>query len=212
MIKVTIKETIGGNVKAIVFDFGGVLVDWNPRHLYRKIFASAEEMEWFLANVCTTAWNARQDAGRPFAEAVALLQEQFPKYHAEIAAYFDRWGEMLSGEISGMRELVAALKAKGSKLYGLTNWSAETFPQARAQFDIFQSIENILVSGEEKMIKPDPKIYERFLEKFSLRAEKCIFIDDNPANVAAAQMVGMDAILFQNAEQLKEELQKREIL
>lgn len=199
-------------MKVIVFDFGGVLLDWNPRHLYRKIFSSNEEMEWFLANVCTTPWNARQDAGRPFAEAVSALQEQFPPYKEQIAAYSARWDEMLSGEITGMRQLLGELKEKGRKIYGLTNWSAETFPLAKERFNILAEIENVLVSGQEKMIKPDPKIYERFLEKFSLRAEKCIFIDDNPANVAAAQMVGMDAILFKDAGKLREELEKREIL
>ncbi|MBQ7908329.1 MAG: HAD family phosphatase [Elusimicrobiaceae bacterium] len=199
-------------MKTIVFDFGGVLVDWNPRHLYRKIFASHEEMEWFLANVCTNAWNARQDAGRSFAEGIALLKEQYPAYSQQIEAYFSRWEEMLGLEIEGSRQIIQELKSKGYKLYGLSNWSAETFPKAEARFDILAQMHGRVVSGEEKLIKPDPRIYERFLERFSLRAEKCVFIDDNAANVAAAHTVGMDGIVFKNAEQLREELQKRDIL
>lgn len=199
-------------MKTIVFDLGGVFVDWNPRYLYRKIFSSAEEMEWFLANVCNNAWNARQDAGRSFAEGAEILKKEYSAYAAQIDAYFPRWHEMFGPDIEGTKEIFWALKAKGYKVYGLTNWSAETFPKAKEMFEVFRQLDGILVSGEEKLIKPDPRIYERFLEKFDLRADKCVFIDDNITNVGAAQNVGMDAIHFQSAAQLEEELKKREIL
>ncbi len=199
-------------MKDIVFDFGGVLVDWNPRYLYRKIFSTDEEMEWFLAHVCTGAWNARQDAGRPFAQAVAELQEKYPDYAAQIADYYARWDEMLGGEIKGTHALVDELKAKGYKLYGLTNWSAESFPLAWQRYPVLQQMDGIVVSGEEKLIKPDPEIYKRLLERFALRAENCIFTDDNAANCAAAQALGFDAIVFENAEQLRAQLQQRGVL
>ena len=199
-------------MKTIVFDFGGVLVDWNPRHLYRKIFSSEEEMEGFLAQVCNGEWNAKQDAGRPFAQAVAELQKQYPQYTEQIAAYFDRWGEMLGGEIPGMADLVRMLKRKGYKLYGLTNWSAETFPLARAKYSVFDMLDGMVVSGEEHIIKPDPEIYKRLLTRFQLRAPDCLFIDDSPANVAAARKLGFDAVRFENAAALERELKRRNML
>lgn len=199
-------------MKDIIFDFGGVLVDWNPRHLYRKIFASQEEMEWFLANVCTNQWNSLQDAGRPFAQAVAELKEKYPKYASQIEDYYKRWDEMLGGEIKGTHDIVRALKAKGYKIYGLTNWSAETFPLARERFDVLREPDGIVVSGEEKLIKPDPAIYGRLLERFGLSASNTVFIDDSEANCAAARNLGMDAVHFESAPQLLRELQKREML
>lgn len=199
-------------MKTIVFDFGGVLVDWNPRHLYRKIFSSEEEMEGFLAQVCNGEWNAKQDAGRPFAQAVAELQKQYPQYTEQIAAYFDRWGEMLGGEIPGMADLVRMLKRKGYKLYGLTNWSVETFPLARAKYSVFDMLDGMVVSGEEHIIKPDPEIYKRLLTRFQLRAPDCLFIDDSPANVAAARQLGFDAVRFESAAALERELKRRNML
>ncbi|MBQ8843767.1 MAG: HAD-IA family hydrolase [Elusimicrobiaceae bacterium] len=199
-------------MKTIVFDLGGVFVDWNPRYLYRKIFSSSEEMEWFLSNVCTSVWNARQDAGRTFAEGAELLKKDYPGYAVQIDAYFARWEEMFGPDIAGTKEIFWELKAKGFKVYALTNWSKETFPKAKEMFEVFTQFDGVLVSGEEGLNKPDPRIYQRFLDKFSLRAEKCVFIDDNAANVAAAHTVGMDGIRFENAELLREELQKRGIL
>lgn len=199
-------------MKDIVFDFGGVLVDWNPRYLYRKIFASEEEMEWFLSNVCNNAWNALQDAGRPFAKGIALLKEKYPKYASQIEDYHKRWDEMLGGEIKGSHDVVRALKAKGYKIYGLTNWSAETFPIAHARYEILREPDGILVSGEEGLIKPDPQIYKRLMERFVLQAENTVFIDDSAVNCAAARELGMDAVRFENAPQLLKELKKRDIL
>lgn len=199
-------------MKDIVFDFGGVLVDWNPRYLYRKIFASEEEMEWFLSNVCTGQWNTLHDAGRPFAEGIAQLQEKYPKYASQISDYYRRWDEMLGGEIKGTHDIVRALKAKGYKLYGLTNWSAETFPIARERFEVLREMDGTVVSGEERLVKPDPKIYERLMERFGLHASNTVFIDDSAANVSAAKELGMDAVRFENAPLLVQELKARELL
>ena len=199
-------------MKNIIFDFGGVLVDWNPRHLYRKIFASAEEMEWFLTQVCNGEWNACQDAGRPFEEGIALLKAKYPKYASQIEAYYTRWPEMLGREIKGMPALLKELKDKGYKLYGLTNWSAQTFPLARARYAVFNLLDGMVVSGTEKVIKPQKEIYEILLKRFALQAPECLFIDDSPANVAAAQSLGFEAIRFESAAQLRKQLQEKNLL
>lgn len=199
-------------MKKIVFDLGGVLIDWNPRYLYKKIFASEEEMEWFLSNVCTPAWNARQDAGRPFAEGIMEAKARYPKYGPQIEAYFLRWDEMLGGPVKGTLEVLREVKARGYAAYALTNWSAETFPLARAKFSFLNEFDGIVVSGEEKLAKPDPAIYNRLLAKFGLRAPDCIFIDDNSENVATALQLGFDPILFADAPSLRRELAERIVL
>lgn len=199
-------------MKDIVFDFGGVLVDWNPRHLYKKVFASAEEMEWFLGNVCTPAWNAQQDGGRSFAQAVSELKVEYPKYAAQIEDFYNRWDETLAGPIKGAVEILRELKSKGLRIYGLTNWSAETFPIAFERFDFFKLLDGIVVSGEEGLIKPDPEIYKRLLQRFDLQAPNCIFIDDNAGNIAAAKALGFEGIVFTTALELRQELTRRGIL
>ena len=199
-------------MRTLVFDFGGVLVDWNPRYLYRKIFASSEEMEWFLAHVCTPTWNAAQDAGRPFAEGTALLTAQYPQYKAQIEAYFSRWGEMLGGEIPGMLDLIRELKAKKYPLYGLTNWSVETLPLAWEQYESMRLLDGVVVSGEEKTIKPNPELFNRLLSRFGLQAPDCIFIDDNADNITAAQKLGFQTHHFQNQTALRAFLQQESIL
>lgn len=199
-------------MKDIIFDLGGVLIDWNPRYLYKKIFASAEEMEWFLTSVCSPVWNAKQDAGRPFAEGIAQAKAQYPKYAPQIDAYFLRWEEMLGGPIKGTVQLLRELKYKKYRLFALSNWSAETFPIAQKKFDFLGLFDGIVLSGEEKMNKPEPEIYKRLLFRYQLQADNCIFTDDNQDNVSAAQALGIDAILFTNPEQLHIELIKRGIL
>ena len=199
-------------MKNIVFDFGGVLVDWNPRYVYRHIFDLPEETEWFLTNVCNGEWNAKQDAGRPFEEGIALLKKQYPAYAGQIEAYYARWEDMLGGEIKDMPVLVQELKDKGYKLYGLTNWSAQTFPRARARYRVFDLLDGIVVSGEEKVIKPQPEIFHILLNRFHLQAPECLFIDDSPANVAAARRLGFDALQFENASALRRRLQEKNIL
>lgn len=190
-------------MKDIVFDLGGVLIDWNPRHLYKKIFASEEEMEWFLANVCTPQWNTQQDAGRPFAEGTGLLKEKYPKYAAQIEDYYVRWEEMLGGPIKGTVAVLKELKERGYRVYALTNWSAETLPLAKTKYDFFPLFNGITVSGEEKLVKPDPKIYARLLKTFGLHAGNCVFIDDNAANTAEAEHLGFETILFTSPEELR---------
>ena len=199
-------------MKDIVFDLGGVLIDWNPRYLYKKIFASTEEMEWFLSNVCTPEWNARQDAGRPFAEALALVTEKYPKYAAQINDYYARWEETLGGPIKGTVALWQELKNKGCHIYALTNWSAETFPIAKQKYDFLQKMDGIVVSGEEKMNKPNPEIYKRLLARYGLQANNCVYIDDSLPNVEAAAQLGFDVVHFVSPEVLRLELLKRGLL
>ncbi len=189
-------RSIPQGIKNVVFDFGGVLIDWNPRYLYRKVFASEEEMEWFLANVCTSEWNARQDAGRPFAEGIAEAKVQYPQYSAQIEMFWSRWMEMVGGEIKENTDWLRRLKAEGYGIYGLTNWSAETLPQAMERYNFFQLFDGIVVSGEEHLIKPDPSIYRVLLDRYSLNSAECLFIDDNPQNVEAAKRIGMKGLIF----------------
>ena len=199
--------TIAGKRDVVIFDFGGVLVDWNPRYLYRKLFGDDEAgMERFLAEICTTEWNARQDAGRPWAEAVAELAAQHPAHAALIYAYHERWEEMLNGPIDGSVTILGELKQAGRPLYGLTNWSHETFPVARMRYPFFDRLDGIVVSGAEGMIKPDPRLYARLLERYRIEPARAVFIDDNQHNVAAAVALGLGGIHFRSPAQLRVEL------
>lgn len=193
-------------MKDIVFDLGGVLIDWNPRYLYKKIFASEEEMEWFLTNVCTPQWNERQDAGRPFLQGLAEAKAKYPKYSTQIDDYFLRWEEMLGGSFKGTVAIQQELKQKGYRLFALSNWSAETFPIAFEKYNFLKDFNGIVVSGEEGLAKPDPAIYNRLLTRFSLQADNCIFIDDNEANITQAAELGFGTIRFTGPEALRQEL------
>jgi 2-haloacid dehalogenase len=190
-----------------VFDLGGVLIDWDPRHLYRKLFGGDEAaMEQFLATVCTQAWNERQDAGRPFAEAAALLRAAHPGQATLIDAYGARFDEMMAGPIDGTVEILAALRRRGTALYGLTNFSAETYPLALRRFEFLGWFRGVLVSGEVGLIKPDPRIFRLLLERFAIQAAAAVFIDDRPRNVAAAEALGMRALLFTDPATLQRDL------
>lgn len=194
-------------IDTVIFDLGGVLIDWEPRRLFRKIFSDEAEMEKFLSEICTPDWNEQQDAGRPIAEATQLLVDRHPEYKAQIEAFYGRWPEMLGGAIEGTVEILKELKAAQThRLYALTNWSAETWPVAWAQFDFLKLFEGILVSGEEKLKKPDPKIYHMILERYNIVAERSVFIDDSARNIKGAQDCGIHAIHFKNPEQLNGEL------
>lgn len=193
-------------MKNIVFDFGGVLVDWNPHHLYDKYFGSREKAEWFLNNICLYSWNLQMDGGKPFAEGVAELQAEHPEWSEAIAIYHTRWIEMMNGEIEGMASVIRRLKMAGYGVYGLTNWSAETFPMIRDTYPVFQEFDGIVVSGEEHLLKPDAAIYKCLLERYALQAEESLFVDDNADNVAGARNVGMKAIQFTSAVELEREL------
>jgi len=190
-----------------VFDLGGVLIDWDPRYLYRKLFAGDDEaMEDFLSTVCTQAWNERQDAGRSFADATALLRAAHPDRAALIDAYFARFDEMMAGAIAGTVEILDGLRRRSVALYGLTNFSAETYPLALRRFDFLHWFRGVLVSGEVGLIKPDPRIFRLLLERFTIAAADAVFIDDRPRNVAAAAALGMRAIRFTDPPALRRDL------
>jgi 2-haloacid dehalogenase len=191
----------------VVFDLGGVLLDWNPRHLYRKLFAGDEAaMEHFLATVCTHEWNRCQDAGRSFAEGARLLKAEHPDKADLIDAYGGRFDEMIAGPIAGSVEILAELRDRGILLYGLTNWSAETYPPARERYAFLSWFRGILVSGEVGVIKPDPRIFELLIERFGIASESAVYIDDVAANVDAARSFGIHAIQFTTPAALRQEL------
>ena len=194
-------------INNIIFDFGGVLLDWNPRYLYKSYFNNDEEMEHFLADICNGEWNIRQDAGRPFAEAVKELQAKFPEYAEAIQMYDDDWEKMLKCELPESIDLLKELKFMGYGIYGLTNWSAEKIGYAFANYSFFSLFDGIVVSGVEKVVKPDRKIYEILLERYSLKPGECVFIDDNQDNVDMAKVLGINAIRFDNIGNVKEHLE-----
>ncbi|MEO5821611.1 MAG: HAD family phosphatase [Vicinamibacteraceae bacterium] len=191
----------------VVFDLGGVLVDWNPRYLYRQLFDGDDvAMERFLDEVCTPAWNDEQDRGRPFADACALLVREHPERRALIEAWPLRYEETMAGPVAGTVEVLAELRARKVPLYALSNWSAETFPHARARFPFLQWFRAIVLSGELRIAKPDPAIYQYLLDTYRLRAEDLVFIDDAPRNVAAAAALGIRAVQFTDAAALRRAL------
>lgn len=194
-------------IKNIIFDFGGVLLDWNPRYLYKSYFNNDEEMEHFLADICNGEWNIKQDAGRPFSEAVKELQAKFPEYAEAIQMYDDDWEKMLKCELPESIDLLKELKSMGYGIYGLTNWSAEKIGYAFANYSFFSLFDGIVVSGVEKVVKPDRKIYEILLERYSLKPGECVFIDDNQDNVDMAKVLGINAIRFDNIGNVKEHLE-----
>jgi 2-haloacid dehalogenase len=199
--------------RAVVFDLGGVLIDWNPRYLYRKLFDGDDAaMERFLADVCTPAWNDEQDRGRPWAEACALLGRAHPQQRALIDAWPARFDETMAGAIDGAVEILAELRDRDVPLYALSNWSAETFPRAQARFPFLEWFRGIVISGRLRLAKPDPAIFRHMLDTFDLRAEDTVFIDDAPRNVAAAEALGIRAIRFTDADALRAELRTLELL
>jgi len=195
------------SIDTIIFDLGGVLIDWNPRYVYRKIFKTEEEIEWFLENVTTPEWNENQDAGYPLHRATEELIAKHPEWEPEIKAYYGRWLEMLGDAIHETVEILQQLKKTGRyKLYALTNWSGETFPHALKRFEFFKLFDGVVVSGEEKMRKPSAEFYKILLDRYKLDPAETIFIDDSLRNVKGAEAVGIAGIHFHNPEQLKEEL------
>jgi 2-haloacid dehalogenase len=197
----------GSGIDAVVFDVGGVIIDWNPRHLYRKLFdGDAAGMEWFLANVCTPEWNVMQDQGRTWDDAVGELSARHPAHAALIEAYALRWDEMVAGPVAGTAALIGDLAAAGVPLYGLSNFSREKFPGVRRRFPELDALRGIVVSGEIGMIKPEAEIYHHFLDRFGLEAGACVFIDDQPRNVEAAIAAGMRGVVFTSAAALRRTL------
>jgi 2-haloacid dehalogenase len=194
-------------VDTIIFDLGGVLIDWNPRYLYRKIFKTEEEITWFFENICTPAWNDEQDAGRSFEEATEELVLKYPEHEVAVRAWYGRWQETIEGSLPDTVAILQQLKEqKNYGLYALTNWSAETFPWALENFDFLHWFEGIVVSGTEKTRKPFPEIYQILFNRYNVDPARAVFIDDNIKNVLGARAVGMRAIHFQSSAQLRQEL------
>lgn len=201
------------NIENIIFDLGGVLIDWNPRYLFKKIFSTEEEMEYFLNHVATSEWNAEQDAGRSLQEGTAWLIERFPQYSDAIRAYYERWEEMLGGEIKATIDIFYRLKGMRTyRLYALTNWSAETFIIARQRFAFLQDFDGIVVSGEEKTRKPFLDIYQRLIDRFQILPERSLFIDDVPENIEGAKQAGLHTCLFVSPDVLEQQLTAMGIL
>ena len=196
-------------INNFIFDFGGVLLDWDPRYLYRKVFKTEEEMENFLQKICTSEWNSQMDAGKPFAEGVKELIAIHPEYAKEIQLYKDRWPEMISGPIDEGVSILEQVNASHKfKLFGLTNWSSETFPFAYNNYKFLEIFEGIVVSGEEKMKKPEKRIFHLLLERYHLNPEECMFIDDNQNNIDMANKLGIHGILCQDFAKVNEEILK----
>ena len=197
----------------IIFDLGAVLIDWNPRYLYRKIFKTEEEIDWFLENICTHDWNEKQDAGRSFEEATQELLSLHPAHEIAIRAWYGRWQETMNGPIQGTVDIFNELKQSGRyKIYGLTNWSAETFPWALEQFEFLHRFDGIVVSGIEKTRKPFPEFFQILFDRYKVDPATALFIDDNLRNIEGGRAVGLPGIHFSSADQLRKELQDLQVI
>lgn len=200
-------------VRAIVVDFGGVLIDWNPRYLYRKLFPGNDTaMESFLAEIGFAEWNQQQDAGRAFSLGVTELVKRFPSYADLIQAYDERWEESIVGPLQGTVDLLLPLQQAGLELHGLSNWSSEKFAAVRTKYSFFQLFETILLSGDVKLVKPDPRIFQALLERIGRSASECLLIDDSEENISTARSLGFETIRFESPDQLRRELQHRGLL
>lgn len=195
-------------IDTIIFDLGGVLIDWNPEYVFLEVFNNdREKMQWFFDNICTSDWNENQDAGYPLAQATEDRVALFPEYEKEIRMFYGRWVEMLGDAINGTVDILQKLiDFKEYKVVALTNWSAETFPIALERFEFLQWFDGIIVSGEEKTRKPFNEIYKITLERFNIKAENSLFIDDNLRNIEAAKVLGINGIHFESPQQLIQQL------
>ncbi len=195
-------------INTIIFDFGGVLIDWNPAYLFLKVFnGDKEKTNWFLTTICTSDWNENQDAGYPLAQATQDLIKKFPEHEPLIKLYYDQWETMLGGEIAGtVKILKTLLDQRQYKILGLTNWSHETFPIAQQRFTFLNWFEGIVVSGKEKTRKPFNKIYKILLDRYQITPQEAVFIDDNLKNIEAANALGINGIHFTNPETLVKQL------
>lgn len=200
-------------IKNIIFDLGGVLIDWNPDYLFSKVIHNPVERNYFFEQVCPMAWNENQDAGYPLAQATADRIELFPAHAEWIKMYYGRWEEMLGGSISGTVALLDQLvQHTNYKVVALTNWSAETFPIAQKRYEFLKWFDGILVSGAEKTRKPFPEIYNLCLERFEINANESLFIDDNLSNIKAAEAIGIHALHFKSSAQLEKDLKEKKII
>jgi len=200
-------ERITMNIRNIIFDFGGVLMDWNPRYFFRDYFNDDDKMEYFLTHIAQSEWNEEQDRGRSLMEGTNIQVQKFPDWERELRAYYDNWHVMLKSDIPQNVEVLRKLSKTNYHLYGLTNWSEETFPYALENYDFFQLFDGkIVVSGTEKLIKPDPKIWHLLLERYDIHAHESVFIDDNPKNIEMAQSLGFHTIQVYPTTDLEKEL------
>jgi 2-haloacid dehalogenase len=204
--------TAGSTPDNVVFDLGGVLVDWDPRYLYRKLLPDDDAVERFLAEVTTSEWNAAQDAGRSWADGVAELTARFPEHAELIDAYHSRWIETIRGQIDESVDILAALRDDGVGLFALTNWSAETFPLAEERFEWLSWFDGVVVSGREGVVKPDPRIYEVLVQRHGLDPSATVYVDDVEANVEAARALGMIGLRFTTPGQLRADLRELGLL
>ena len=200
-------------IKAIIFDFGNVLLEWDPRNVYERFFPDDPEgMERFFTEVNFMEWNAHQDRGRPFAEGVAALSQEFPQYSHLIQAYQDHWSDSIGVSLTGTIEILKHLKQAEYLVYGLSNWSAETFPSVRERYDFFDLLDGMVISGEVGHVKPHPEIFQILLDRIGRPASECLLIDDSLANVQQAQLMGFSVIRFESPELLRAALREAEIL
>jgi len=196
-----------------IFDLGGVLIDWDPRYLYRKLFPDDEDaMEHFLAEITNQAWNEQMDAGRAWHEAIAELQKLHPEKADLIQAYWDRWPEMLGEVDANVAQIIRDVRAAGLRVYAISNWSAETFSIAQAIVPELSLFDDRVISGEEKLVKPDPEIFLLACRRFGVSPGEAFFVDDFPVNVEAARAVGMTALQFTGAAELRRALEKLSVL
>lgn len=197
----------------IIFDLGGVLIDWNPSYVFDKLFNNEQKKKHFFEKICTSDWNEQQDAGRPLKEATEILVAQYPEWKDYIEAYYGRWEEMLGGPIPETVDILRAIREKEKyKLYDLTNWSAELFPIALERYDFLHWFDGRVVSGEEKTRKPFPEFYKILVDRFHINPAKALFIDDNARNVQGAESLGIKSIRFESPQQLKRELENLRII
>ena len=197
--------------KTIIFDLGGVLIDWSPEYVYLKEFrGDRQKMAWFLNKICAWEWNMNQDAGYPLQQATEDRVAMFPEHEDLIRMYYGRWEEMLGFAHEDTLEILKELTEHPDyRVYALTNWSGETWPKAIAKFPWLQWFEGIVVSGDEKMRKPHPEIYQLILDRYSIEAETAIFIDDSLPNVAGSEALGITGIHFSGAQKLRTDLQQK---
>lgn len=204
---------MNSQIKAIIFDFGNVLLEWNPRYVYQRFFPEdPEAMEHFLNEVNFMEWNALQDKGRPFVEGVAALSREFPHYSHLIQAYHDHWIDSVGQPVTGTIHIMQQLKQAGYLIYGLSNWSAETFPYVRQQHGFFDLLDDMVISGDVGQVKPDPEIFQILLDRIGRPAKECLFIDDALANIHQAQRLGFGTVHFHSPEQLAATLRELKIL
>ena len=197
---------------SVVFDLGNVLIDWDPRYLYRKLFQTDEEVEWFLENICDHDWNLKHDSGQLFSKGILEKSQKYPEYSELIHAWYQRWEEMLGGPIDESVQVLSELKGKRLLLYILSNWSAETYPIAEERFDFLSWFDGKIISGEAGIVKPDLEIYKLLINRHDLNPQHTVFIDDKEENIRAAELLGIHGIHFQNASKLRKDLQMLKLL